>query len=176
MNRAGVAGAALLAALALTGPAVAAAPTGVTGAAPKISRSEEIARARTWLTADHGRPVPYDQNHDWTDGWREDCSGYVSMALKLPKAGPNTVGLKNDGWTKPIPMSELKQGDLVIKADSDSSKRRHVVIFDRWTDARHTAYESYEQAGGVGTRTHVHTYGLDAHDGYQAYHPVNLTD
>ncbi|MEV5508773.1 hypothetical protein [Streptomyces orinoci] len=70
----------------------------------------------------------------------QDCSGYSSMALKLPKPGPNAVALKNDDWTAPITMSALNQGDLVIKANSDSSMVRHVVIFDHWADAGHTKY------------------------------------
>ncbi|MFF4158836.1 hypothetical protein [Streptomyces sp. NPDC001678] len=145
-------------------------------AAPTIHRHEEIERAKAWLTADHGRPVPYTQDRDWNDGYRQDCSGYASMTLGLPKPGPNTVALKNEGWTRPIGMSELNQGDLIIKADSDSSKVRHVVIFDHWVNAGRTEYWAYEQAGGVGTRYTTHDYGLREGDGYHAAHPRNLAD
>lgn len=145
-------------------------------AAPPVSRDEVIERAKSWLTANNGGPVPYSQTARWSDGYRQDCSGYVSMALKLPTPGPNTVALKNDGWTQQIPMDQLAPGDLVIKADHDSADYRHVVIFDGWTDGDHTAYDSYEQAGDVGTRHARHDYGLHGGDGYFAYHPVNLVD
>ncbi|WP_404870676.1 hypothetical protein ACI1MP_36725 [Kitasatospora griseola] len=178
---------ALLGALLLGAPAVAA-PVTDTGTgtsraqglraadAPKLSRAEEIRRAKVWLTANNGKPVPYSQKETWSDGYRQDCSGYASMALRLPKSGPNTVALKNDGWTKAIKMSELRQGDLVIKANSSDPDHRHVVIFDSWDNGKHTSYHAYEQAGGVGTRHASHTYGLKDGDNYHAYRPVNLTD
>ncbi|NXY98396.1 hypothetical protein HYE82_29285 [Streptomyces sp. BR123] len=143
-------------------------------AAPRITRAQVLARAKTWLTADNGRPVPYSQTKRWKDGYRQDCSGYVSMALGLSKPGPNTVSLKNDGFTRRIAMKDLAPGDLVIKANSNNADRRHVVIFDGWADSAHTAYKSYEQAGGVGTRWKQHSYGVNGRDGYHAYRPVNI--
>ncbi|MFF7453418.1 hypothetical protein [Kitasatospora sp. NPDC008115] len=178
---------ALLGSLTLAGPAAATAPLdgattatatqedGLRAAAPKITRAEEIRRARLWLTANGGKPVPYSQHKNWKDGYRQDCSGFASMALRLPKSGPNTVALKNDGWTKPIKMSELRQGDLVIKANSNDPNHRHVVIFDKWESGK-KSYSSYEQAGHVGTRHATHSYGLKSGDGYHAYRPVNLSD
>ncbi|MEE1939445.1 hypothetical protein V1L54_08450 [Streptomyces sp. TRM 70361] len=144
-------------------------------AAPPITRARVLERARTWLTADNGRPVPYSQNRYWSDGYRQDCSGYASMALGLPAPGPNTVKLRNDGWTRRIAMHELAPGDLVIKADSNDPDQRHVVIFDGWVDGSRTAYNSYEQAGGAGTRWKRHSYGVSGRDGYHAYRPVNIT-
>ncbi|MCX5375185.1 hypothetical protein [Streptomyces sp. NBC_00091] len=144
-------------------------------AAPRISRAQVLERAKTWLTANKGRPVPYSQTKYWKDGYRQDCSGYVSMALGLRTPGPNTVALKNDGFTRRIAMKDLAPGDLVIKADSNSADYRHVVIFDGWADGAHTVYKSYEQAGGVGTRWKQHSYGVNGRDGYHAYRPVNIT-
>ncbi|MFD6969891.1 hypothetical protein [Streptomyces sp. NPDC059949] len=143
-------------------------------AAPRISRAEVLARAKSWLTANNGRPVPYSQNKYWKDGYRQDCSGYVSMALGLAKPGPNTVALKNNGFTRRIAMSQLAPGDLVIKANSSSADNRHVVIFDGWANSARTVYKSYEQAGGVGTRWKQHAYGVNGRDGYHAYRPVNI--
>ncbi|MFB7462578.1 hypothetical protein ACFCZ1_03540 [Streptomyces sp. NPDC056224] len=143
-------------------------------AAPRITRAQVLARAKTWLTANNGRPVPYSQNKRWKDGYRQDCSGFVSMALGLSKPGPNTVALKKSAYTRPIPMSRLAPGDLVIKADSNSADKRHVVIFDGWANSAHTVYKSYEQAGGVGTRWKQHSYGVNGRDGYHAYRPVNI--
>ncbi|MER5783160.1 hypothetical protein ABT104_15775 [Streptomyces mobaraensis] len=172
-----LAAAALLGPVTLTGPTHATAPqAGAIAAAPAITRHDEIERARTWLVARGGKPVPYSRDLTWKDGFRQDCSGYASMALKLPQPGPNTVALANDGWTTPIAMPALGQGDLVIKADSGSARFRHVVIFDHWADAAHTKYWAYEQAGGTGTRYTTHDYGLSGGDGYHAAHPRNLTD
>ncbi|MGE7390134.1 hypothetical protein ACQKM2_32110 [Streptomyces sp. NPDC004126] len=166
-----------LGSLALTAPAVPAATTtqAPAEAAPRVTRAQVIARAKTWLTADNGRPVPYSQTKYWKGGYRQDCSGYVSMTLGLRKPGPNTVSLKKDGFTRRIAMKDLAPGDLVIKADSDSADFRHVVIFDGWANGAHTAYKSYEQAGGVGTRWKQHSYGVNGRDGYHAYRPVNIT-
>ncbi|MFD7630992.1 hypothetical protein ACFV7Q_34055 [Streptomyces sp. NPDC059851] len=154
------------------GQDVAAAPAAQ--AAPRITRDQVLARAKTWLTANNGRPVPYSQTQRWKDGYRQDCSGYVSMALGLPKPGPNTVSLKNDGFTRRIAMKDLAPGDLVIKANSNSADRRHVVIFDGWANSARTVYKSYEQAGGAGTRWKQHSYGVNGRDGYHAYRPVNI--
>lgn len=145
-------------------------------AAPSITRAQVLERAKTWLTANNGRPVPYSQNKYWKGEYRQDCSGYASMALNLGAPGPNTVKLKNDGWTRPIAMNELAPGDLVIKANSNDPNNRHVVIFDGWADGAHTVYKSYEQAGGVGTRWKQHSYGVNGRDGYHAYRPVNIVD
>lgn len=65
------------------------------------------------------------------------------------------------------------QVDLV-KADSDSAKHRHVVIFDHWTDGKHTGYWAHEQVGG-GTQFTTHNYDLTG-DGYHTAHPKNLPD
>ena len=143
--------------------------------APGTTREQEIASAQGWLTADNGGPVPYSQTSDWSDGYRQDCSGYASMALELPPDGPNTVELVNDGWTTPISMSQLRQGDLVINDNGDSTQR-HAVIFDHWTDDTDQSYMAYEQAGGTGTEYDQESYGVDGTDGYHAYQPVNLTD
>lgn len=65
--------------------------------AVKVSRSQMLERAKTWLTANNGKQVPYDQGKPgqvWPyGGYRQDCSGYVSMAAELPKPGPRTIEL-----------------------------------------------------------------------------------
>lgn len=136
---------------------------------PPIRRSEIIERAESWL-----RPsVPYSANkfhHNEFGIFRTDCSGYVSMALQLPKPGPNTVGLATSTYTKSITMAGLKQGDLVIDS-TGTSTTRHVVIFDKWTSTAHTRYWVYEQEGGVGTAHDEVSYGLGG-DQYHPYRPV----
>lgn len=140
-----------------------------------LTPQEMLDRAATWLTANNGSQVPYSQTSTWSDGYRQDCSGYVSMTLGLSKPGPNTVGLANDrSLTTPISVSDLKPGDLLIDADG-SNTTRHVVIFEGWTDSSRTAYSAFEQRGGHGTDHRVLDYGLDAGSEYKPYRPVKLS-
>ncbi|MGW7352165.1 hypothetical protein [Streptomyces sp. Z26] len=168
------AGAVVVPAAANPAPAQAPAATQQAQTKAALTPQEVLNRASTWLTANNGAQVPYSQTQTWSDGYRQDCSGYVSMALKLPAPGPNTVGLAGDrGLTTPIALGNLKAGDLLIDADG-SNTTRHVVIFEKWTDASHTAYKAYEQRGGHGTDHRTLTYGLDAGSEYKPYRPVKL--
>jgi hypothetical protein len=142
----------------------------------KSTRRQTLQRARTWLKADNGRQVPYSQKKVWKDGYRQDCSGYASMALGLPKPGPNTVGLAtNSRLTRQIPMSRLKPGDLVIDHIGGSTTR-HVVVFEKWNNTARTSYTAYEQRGGHGTDHRTLTYGLKAGSQYKAYRPTQYGD
>jgi hypothetical protein len=144
---------------------------------PGGSRGEMLNRAATWLTANNGAQVPYSQAKVWKDGYRQDCSGYVSMALGLPTPGTNTVGLATDrGITRPISLGELKPGDLLIDASGDNNTR-HVVIFEKWNDDAHTSYTAYEQRGDHGTDHRTLTYGLPGGDAeFKPYRPVTFGD
>lgn len=140
-------------------------------------RASALARAATWLTASGGGPVPYSQSA-YLNGYRTDCSGYVSMALGLDPGdygGPNTVGLTASSITRPISTSELAAGDLLIDATGDSNTR-HVVMFEAWTDSSHTSYMSYEQSGDGGTHHRTHNYGLTSGSEYSPYRPVVFGD
>ncbi|MFI8215759.1 hypothetical protein [Streptomyces sp. NPDC085932] len=135
------------------------------------SRRQTLQRAAVWLTANGGRPVPYAQDKYWRDGYRQDCSGYASMALGLPTPGTNTQGLAGRGHTRPIAMNELQPGDLVIDAIG-TSNTRHVVVFEKWNDAAHRSYTAYEQRSVHGTSHRSVTYGLAAGSEYKAYRPL----
>lgn len=148
---------------------------GASSAAAPMKPAEEFKRAAAWLTANNGHQVPYSQSKTWKDGYRQDCSGYVSMALNLGAPGPNTVGLTDDRFTKPMKVADLKPGDLLIDADGDNNTR-HVVIFEKWTDSSHRGYMAYEQRGGHGTDHRVLNYGLDQGSEFKPYRPVNLTN
>ncbi|QPP06602.1 C40 family peptidase [Streptomyces bathyalis] len=138
------------------------------GAEATISRDTVIKRAKTWLTAVNGHQVPYSQSKTF-QGYRTDCSGYVSMALKYGKPGTNTVGLASSQFTNKIKMSQLKKGDLIIDANG-SSTTRHVVIFEKWTSSAHKSYRAYEQRGSYGTDHSTRSYGIGS-DEYDAYRP-----
>ncbi|MFC4493720.1 NlpC/P60 family protein [Streptomyces ovatisporus] len=138
------------------------------GTKAAISRDTVIKRAKTWLTAVDGHQVPYSQSKTF-GGYRTDCSGYVSMALKYGKPGTNTVGLASSDFTTKIKTSQLKKGDLIIDANG-SNTTRHVVIFEKWTSSAKKSYRAYEQRGGHGTDHSTRSYGL-GNDEYDAYRP-----
>ncbi|MEV0370349.1 hypothetical protein AB0I10_11050 [Streptomyces sp. NPDC050636] len=144
---------------------------------PGGSRQEMLNRAATWLTANNGAQVPYSQAKVWKDGYRQDCSGYVSMALGLPTPGTNTVGLATDrNITRPISLGELTPGDLLIDAAGDNNNR-HVVIFEKWNNDAHSSYTAFEQRGGHGTDHRTLTYGLPGGDAeFKPYRPVKFGD
>jgi hypothetical protein len=157
-------------------PAPAAAKSEKSAKADAITRAQMLKRAATWLTANNGSQVPYSQNDVWSDGYRQDCSGYVSMTLGLQKSGPNTVELaSNRDLTTPINLGDLKPGDLLIDAEG-SNTTRHVVIFEKWTDDSHKAYSAFEQRGRHGTDHRVLDHGLSSGSEFKPYRPNNLTD
>ncbi|MEU4462850.1 peptidoglycan-binding protein [Streptomyces sp. NPDC024017] len=116
-------------------------------AAPKptaITRTEIINRAKTWVAA----KVPYSMSAYWSDGYRQDCSGYVSMAWQLP--GNEWTGSLAQ-YAEKISKEELQPGDILLFHNaSDPENGSHVTIFGGWTDEAHTHYTAYEQ-----TRPHT---------------------
>jgi hypothetical protein len=105
---------------------------------PPISRSEIIARAQTWLNP----PVPYSQDA-YKDGYRTDCSGYVSMAWHLNRnywtGDLHTVGVA-------IQFLDLRAGDMLLYHNpSNPVNGSHVVLFDRWVGSPGGDFYMYEQ-------------------------------
>ncbi|MBO1416756.1 peptidoglycan-binding protein, partial [Streptomyces sp. FH025] len=104
-----------------------------------VTRAQIIQRAQGWV--DQG--VPYSMNRYWSDGYRQDCSGFVSMAWGL--------GSSQTTWTLPnfaerISKNDLQPGDVLIYNNpSNPQAGSHVTIFGGWTDSSRTRYVSYEQ-------------------------------
>ncbi|MFF0094497.1 peptidoglycan-binding protein [Streptomyces canus] len=118
------------------GPAVAKAPT--------ITRADIISRAKQWVAA----KVPYSMSEYWSDGYRQDCSGFVSMAWNLP-ANEWTGSLGKYGIK--IAKDDLQPGDILLFHNPDNPEQgSHVVIFGGWTDHTRTYYVAYEE-----TRPHA---------------------
>jgi len=143
-------------------PAAAAAVSPVT---PEQIRS----RAESWLTAWNGGPVPYLSSGDpstWFQGYRRDCSGYVSMALGLAGPGLDTVHLAMSSVSTPITKYDLSFGDLMINPAPGADG--HVVIFDHWVTppsaTNSGSYVGYEQSGSGGT--HHRTIPYPYFNGY----------
>ncbi|MET8566602.1 peptidoglycan-binding protein [Streptomyces sp. NPDC004783] len=110
------------------------------GAQPRaITRTAIIERAQTWVTA----KVPYSTTAYWSDGYRQDCSGYVSMAWNLA-ANEWTGSLAS--FADRITKEELQPGDILLFHNAaDPYSGSHVVIFGGWTDQTRTSYTGYEQ-------------------------------
>ncbi|WP_405021690.1 hypothetical protein OHV05_37140 (plasmid) [Kitasatospora sp. NBC_00070] len=95
--------------------------------------------------------VPYSQTKWWTDAlgsYRQDCSGYVSMAWRLDQ---NT-----NFWTgnlpvvsHPITKDELLPGDILLSAS-------HTLVFAGWTDSARNTFATYEESR-PGTNAHFLT-------------------
>ncbi|MCG8922232.1 PQQ-like beta-propeller repeat protein [Lentzea sp. CC55] len=133
--------------LAMPDVAVAAAEGGVIcgtyEANSKITRSEVLARSRTWISA----RVPYSQADCFGTrygAYRTDCSGFVSMAWGL-RISYTTHILEQVAHR--IDWEDLRPGDALNDRES------HVALFIGWADAAKTRPIVREQAGPDGSRT-----------------------
>lgn len=97
----------------------------VKGSSTKISRDEIISRAQNWVN----EKIPYSQTAT-TDGYRQDCSGYVSMAWKSSTSGGGHTTYNMQEICTKISKSELMKGDAILNPNS------HVLLFDYyWIDS-----------------------------------------
>ncbi|WP_203653467.1 peptidoglycan-binding protein, partial [Streptomyces sp. SID339] len=111
------------------------------GAAVRATtRAAIIDRAEKWVAA----KVPYSMDAYWSDGYRQDCSGFVSMAWDL---GGNEWTGSLDRHAVRIAKEQLQPGDILLFHNpADPEKGSHVTLFGGWTDDSHTHYVAYEQA------------------------------
>ncbi|MFE9924034.1 NlpC/P60 family protein [Streptomyces sp. NPDC005774] len=104
-----------------------------------ITRADIIERAEKWVAA----KVPYSVSAYWSDGYRQDCSGFVSMVWDLP-ANEWTGSLGQ--YAQKITKAELQPGDMLLFHNAaDPQGGSHVVLFGGWTDSARTTYVAYEQ-------------------------------
>jgi len=109
-------------------------------------RSTMISRAQAWVN-EH---VPYNQEGHH-NGYREDCSGYVSMAWGLATPGLTTFTL--DTVSHRITKNELQPGDVLL------DKTEHVVLFGGWSTKTKDHYVAFEETRpGEGTVKRVTPY------------------
>lgn len=107
--------------------------------------------------------------------WRQDCSGFVSMALAA-RDSDNPTGFTTEtlhpqgGYdiAHPITQEELLPGDFILQLNGDSSSGvGHVVLFNGWAEGG--GYHCLEQSfGGGGTVARVAGY---PYDNLAHYHP-----
>ncbi|MFD9155722.1 hypothetical protein ACFWCR_17055, partial [Streptomyces goshikiensis] len=139
-----------------------------------ITRSEVLVRGNDWVS----RNVPYNQgsyewdlDHDKT--YRQDCSGFVSMAWHL-SGSLNTDGLDSRSVTTRIAKGDLQPGDALDNDPHDGStfQGAHVILFDHWID-RSTGEFAYMAEAGTRYGTVTGRDHLDGGtDGNIAGHPA----
>ncbi|MEV7022250.1 hypothetical protein AB0O00_08915, partial [Kitasatospora sp. NPDC093558] len=101
-----------------------------------ITRSEVLARAQSWV--DEG--VPYNQGGYKTDAngtYREDCSGYVSMAWHLTSS---LVTQTLPNVSTKISFSQLKSGDAL------DYTAEHTFLFANWTNQANGDFTYYAES------------------------------
>jgi hypothetical protein len=108
---------------------------------PSPSKRQWIVwRANTWVT-DH---VPYDPSKTH-DGYRQDCSGYVSFAWQLTKPGTSPGGMS--AYSYQIPFDSLRQGDAL------NNPSAHTMLFVKWVNQSIGTFIAYEEGNpATGTR------------------------
>lgn len=144
-------------------PPKAGTPASING---QITRAEVIRRAEPWMSP----PVPYSNyaTTNRTDGgnlsWRQDCSGFASMCLKL-RHSSNPIGLSTSqlhpsaglGVLTRIEKADAKPGDLFLATkDELGSAMGHVLVFHEWTTSAKTEARFYEQTSVSGIYGSVH--------------------
>ncbi|WP_367322838.1 peptidoglycan-binding protein [Streptomyces sp. HUAS ZL42] len=147
----------------LHGPAGTPAAQGRPVGTPTTTRAEIINRARAWVEA----KVPYGMRAYWPDGYRQDCSGFVSMAWNLP--GNEWTGTLVQ-YGERITKEMLQPGDILLFHNPANPREgSHVVIFGGWTDYTHTYYIAYEETPPH-ARRQATPYAYWSHsDSYVAY-------
>ncbi len=96
-----------------------------------IGRGEALDRAWSWVA----ERVPYSQSDYHTNQfgtYRQDCSGFVSMAWHLDQS--RTTWTLWD-VTHTISAADLQPADALLR---DSGGVDHVALFIRWADSDHT--------------------------------------
>ncbi|MER5640312.1 peptidoglycan-binding protein [Kitasatospora sp. NPDC002227] len=143
---------------------------GAAKAAQRLTRAQILARAQKWVDA----RVPYSMSK-YRDGYRTDCSGFVSMAWGL--SGNHWTGDLDQYGTR-ISKAELKPGDMLLFHNSASPQRgSHVVLFVEWANSQHTRYTVMEQAGGLGAVKRTIPYAYTSHaSSYVPYRYNHLQD
>lgn len=126
-----------------------------------IYRSEVISRAQSWVDV----PVTYIYSGGNYGGYRQDCSGYVSMCWNTGGPGYSTSSMGQ--ITYGISKDDLKAGDALLCPGS------HVALFHQWANDQHSQYWSYEQSAVPGYTVHrINPYPYWS--GYGTFTPVRF--
>lgn len=144
-----------------TAPSLLTDPAGL-GPYPPVTRAGILRRAIAWVD----EQVPYSETAWWPDAegtYRQDCSGFVSMAWGLDQNIDYWTG-NLDTVSFEIPAWDLLPGDILLSAT-------HTVLFAGWADAAHTEFDFYEESHPGTVAHYVHGAPLSAYvdGGFAAY-------
>ncbi|MFH8615016.1 hypothetical protein ACH4E8_08050 [Streptomyces sp. NPDC017979] len=126
-----------------------------------VTREQVIKRAQAWVDQE----VMYSQSKWWTHPttggpYRQDCSGFVSMAWQLPTS-ETTHTLP--GRAHRIDKKDLKPGDLL-------NSTQHALLFGAWVDSAKGTF-TYYQESRPGRPAHKATGSI--HEARLAGHPTS---
>ena len=122
--------------------------------ASSITRDQIMSRAQVWVD----EKIPYSQTAT-TDGYRQDCSGYVSYAWASSTSGGGHVTSNMQEICTKISKADMKKGDAILKPST------HVVLFGGWIDSD-AFYEYAEHQPGDVCRKSTGSYNYFATNGY----------
>lgn len=102
-----------------------------------------LIRARIWVQA----KVPYGSfgfhnNPPFHDGYKADCSGFVSYAWGLKAPGIGTNQFVSENYAFVISISDLQPGDVLNNNRADTAG--HMVIFVKWLDRVKNIFYAYD--------------------------------
>jgi hypothetical protein len=142
--------------------------------APTWERRQILVRAARWVDD----PKPYSQT-TWSNGYRQDCSGFVAMAW----------GVSGSMWTGDLPprttsrayayeieWGEMLPGDAVARGPRVSWEDGHVRLYagDGYLgDPCYWEQTSFGIVEAAGTQTNFHTAAVMAPQGYV---PIRRSD
>ena len=98
--------------------------------AKTISRERVLERARSWVK----KRVPYSQ-YSYHRGYRQDCSGFVSMAWKT---GTSYSTRSLHQVSRRISWRKVRPGDAVVTPG-------HAVVFAKWKNRKKRTFYAYEE-------------------------------
>ena len=122
--------------------------------ASSITRDQIMQRAQVWVD----EKIPYSQTAT-TNGYRQDCSGYVSYSWASSTSGGGHVTSNMQEICTKISKADMKKGDAILKPST------HVVLFGGWIDSD-AFYEYAEHQPGDVCRKSTGSYNYFATNGY----------
>jgi hypothetical protein len=111
-------------------------------------------RAETWVKD----AVVYD-NSKQHDGYRQDCSGYVSFAWSLSKSYSGDVW---QSFANQIDFNNLQTGDALDNPEPGNNG--HMLLFMGWVDKNAGTFVGFEENGYYGF-ARKSTYTLNSSNG-----------
>jgi hypothetical protein len=138
---------------------------------PPITSAQILSRGADWVA----NQVPYDQGGyfsatDINGVYREDCSGFVSMAWDLDYS-LTTQDLELSSVTTHISegLKGIRPGDIILRSGV------HVFLFVDWANSGHTKAQVMEETGKSSPTPYTveKTLGVSSFKGYGVYRYKN---